>query len=386
MDTLRKKNFKALIAVFLFIFISSSLLFASGERAGEKPTLSIICFAGYAEPAWVEPFEEKYDCTVNVTYAGTVEEHFTKVKAAPDEYNIVSNDSGRIQMYYDAGLIQEIDTSKLSNYSKIGEFFREHSYAQVIKGKKFHVPITWGAQFMTINTAKIPQDILKRHISADGRSVSYDILTDPDTKNLTAFFDEPANIWSIAAIHIGLDSLGAKDPFNFPTEAAWESVSQRLLEWKRNARTYTVGMDSELGVLMNEDALVSLGGNDAPEALAFEDAGVSDNFTAFPGTEGTICWIDGWVITKPTTGDSLDLALKYIDYMIGDQGQAELADLVGFGIVNPAGAKGSNPIIMKHSPWYGEKISDFPVPLYIMLAEEDPGRRVTDWAKIKAMP
>jgi hypothetical protein len=71
--------------------------------------------------------------------------------------------------------------------------------------------------------------------------------------------------------------------------------------------------------------------------------------------------------------------------MIGDQGQAELADLVGFGIVNPAGASGSNPIIMAHSPWYGEKISDFPVPLYIMLAEEDPGRRVTDWQKIKAM-
>ena len=92
-----KKSLKILMVVFLVFTVSGVVLFA--ERGGEgEAVLNIICFAGYAEPAWVEPFEEKYDCTVNVTYAGTVEEHFTKVKAAPDEYHIVSNDSGCIMM------------------------------------------------------------------------------------------------------------------------------------------------------------------------------------------------------------------------------------------------------------------------------------------------
>jgi len=49
-------------------------------------------------------------------------------------------------MYYDAGLIQPIETSKLTNYNKVGKFFREHPYAEVEPGKKFHVPITWGTQ------------------------------------------------------------------------------------------------------------------------------------------------------------------------------------------------------------------------------------------------
>jgi putative spermidine/putrescine transport system substrate-binding protein/spermidine/putrescine transport system substrate-binding protein len=166
-----RKSISVTFVVFTIILICGLVFVAAkGERG--KPTLSILCFQGYAEPAWVEPFEEKYNCEVNVTYAGTVEEHFTKTKAATDEYNIVSNDSGRVLMYYDAGLIQAIDTSKLSNYSKVGEYFREHPYAQVETGKKFHVPITWGDQDITINTSKISPGQLAPYLSSDGKSVS----------------------------------------------------------------------------------------------------------------------------------------------------------------------------------------------------------------------
>ena len=374
-----RKSISVTFVVFMIILICGLVfLAAKGERG--KPTLSILCFQGYAEPAWVEPFEEKYNCEVNVTYAGTVEEHFTKTKAATDEYNIVSNDSGRVLMYYDAGLIQAIDTSKLSNYSKVGEYFREHPYAQVEAGKKFQVPITWGDQDITINTSKISPEQLAPYLSPDGKSVSLDILIAPEFKGKTAFFDESTNVVQIAAIHLGI-----KTPTNFGP-GDWDRVADRLLEWKRNARTFTTGLDSEFGVIAGEDALILLGGNNAPLNIKLEEAGIRDNYTQYLMTEGTICWIDGWVITKPTSGDSLDLALKYIDYMIGDQGQAELAELVGFGIVNVGGKSAYTETVMDAVWWYGQDISEFPVPLYIMVAEEDPGRRVELWNKVKATP
>ncbi len=374
-----RKSISVTFVVFTIILICGLVLLASGGKKG-KPTLSILCFQGYAEPAWVEPFEEKYNAEVNVTYAGTVEEHFTKTKAAPDEYNIVSNDSGRVLMYYDAGLIQAIDTSKLSNYSKVGEYFREHPYAQVEAGKKFQVPITWGDQDITINTSKMSPEQLAPYLSPDGKSVSLDILIAPEFKGKTAFFDESTNVVQIAAIHLGI-----KTPTNFGP-GDWDRVADRLLEWKRNARTFTTGLDSEFGVIAGEDALILLGGNNAPLNIKLEEAGIRDNYTQYLMTEGTICWIDGWVITKPTSGDSLDLALKYIDYMIGDQGQAELAELVGFGIVNVGGKNAYTETVMDAVWWYGQDISEFPVPLYIMVAEEDPGRRVELWNKVKATP
>lgn len=118
--------------------------------------------------------------------------------------------------------------------------------------------------------------------------------------------------------------------------------------------------------------------------MQFEDMGLGDQFAAFLPTEGTICWIDGWVITKPTQGESLDLALKYIDYMIGEQGQTELANLIGYGVVNPNGSDGYPDIVFDKTPWYANPIEDFPVPLYVMVTEEDPQKRVDTWNEVKA--
>lgn len=367
-------------ALVLLVIFCVALLAGTEKDARAEDTLSIINFQGYSEEAWVKPFEEKYNCKVKITYAGTVEEHFTKVKAAPNEYNIVSIDSGRVQMYKDAGLIQAIDTSKLTNYSKIGEYFREHPYAKTETGEKLHVPIVWGTQTITINTGQVPEEKLAKYLSPDKKTVSLDILTAPEFKGETAFFDESSNVVSISAIHVGI-----KTPFQF-SESDWEKVQQRLYEWKSNARTFTTGLDSEFGVLTGEDAYVLLGGNDALLNLRLEEAGLRENFTQFAMTEGTICWIDGWVITAPTEGRSLELALAYIDYMIGDQGQKELAELVGFGIVNPAGASGFNPVVLDSAWWYGKDIGEFPAPLYIMVPEEDPGKRVELWNRVKAMP
>ena len=378
---LRKKRRISLVAVTVVIVMLSGLALFAGKGGGDgKATLSILCFQGYAEPSWVEPFEEEYDCEVKVTYAGTVEEHFTKTKAAPEEYNIISNDSGRVQMYYDAGLIQAIDTSKLKNYNKVGEFFREHPYAQVEKGKKFHVPITWGTQTITINTEKVPADMLRPYLSADGKTVSLDILIAPEAKGYTAFFDESTNVTQIAAIHLGI-----VPPTQF-SGSDWDRVADRLYEWKSNARTFTTGFDSEFAVMTGEEAYILLGGNDAFLNVELENAGVRESFTQYPMTEGTINWIDGWVITKPTSGASLDLALKYIDYMIGDDGQGDLAELIGFGIVNPGGKGRYNPAAIESCWWYGMNVADVPFPLYVMVPEEDPGKRVELWNKVKARP
>jgi spermidine/putrescine-binding protein len=128
-----------------------------------------------------------------------------------------------------------------------------------------------------------------------------------------------------------------------------------------------------------------LGGNDALLNMKLEEAGIRKDFKQFAMTEGTICWIDGWVITKPTSGASLDLANKYIDAMIGDQVQNELAKLIGFGIVNPAGGGGFSSVI-KDSTWWYLDIKSFPSRLEIMVPEEDPNKRVQLWNKVKAMP
>lgn len=370
-----KKLSVLLLALCLVVLFSIP---AMAEKEGG--TLSILCFYGYADDSWVKPFEEKYNAEVKITYAGTVEEHFTKTKAAPGQYNIVSNDSGRVQMYYDAGLIQPIDVSKLKNYPKIGKYFRDHPYAEVEPGKKFHVPICWGDQDFIVNTAVVG-DRLKPYLTDIGgghQSLSYRVMKAPQFKDMVTMFDESTNVTSMSAI-----AAGVADPFNL-SEADYEAMINELSLWAKNSRQFTLGFDSEKAILTGEDAYISITGNNAIEANALVEEGVGDKFAHYLPTEGTIAWIDGWVITKPTKGKSLDLALKYIDYMIGDEGQTLLAEKVGFGIVNPAGAPGYTDAVKERTWWYGGSIDDFPVPLYVMVTEEDPERRVNTWLEIKA--
>jgi spermidine/putrescine-binding protein len=262
----------------------------------------------------------------------------------------------------------------------VGKFFREHPCNDFLPGRKVHVPIVWGTQTMTLNTAKLPKDKLAKYLSPDKKTVSLDILTAPEFKGKSAFFDETTNVACISAIQVGV-----KDPFNFGPDD-WGKVQNKLLQWKRNARTFTTGLDSEFSVLSSEDALIVLCGNDDLLNIKLAEAGIQKNFTQYAMTQGTTCWLDGWVITKPTKGRSYELVVKYIDYMIRDKGQTELARLVGFGIVNPAGASGFNQAVLSSCYWYGKDISRFPAPLYIMMAEEDPGRRVEMWNKVKATP
>jgi len=365
--------------IALAVAIAASLALA-GCKAAEPAAMSLMAFAGYAEDAWVKPFEEANKCTVKINYSGQVDEMFNKVKSAPNEYNIVSIDPGRILWYKDAGLLQPIDVKKLTNYSKMGAFFREHPYNKLLGGGvSYHVPIVWGTQTITVNTAKVPKAKLDKYVNWDKKTISYDIFTAPEFKGQTAFFDESTNVTSCSAM-----ALGIENPFKF-AEEDFAKVADLLYKWKKNARTFTTGLDSEFSVLTSEDAYFVLGGNDALLNIKLQEAGVRKNFTQFVPDPGTICWIDGWVITAPTKGKSLELAYKYIDLMIGDQVQKQLANLIGYGIVNPAGGDAFSEVVKDSCYWYLD-IAKFPNKLAIMVPEEDTARRVELWNAVKAKP
>ena len=105
----------------------------------------------------MKPFEQKYGCTVKISYAGTVEEMFSKVKAAPNEYNIVSVSPAKSRCTgrrascsrwtrRSSPIIRRWPLSSASiRYNK-----------NLGGGTTYHIPIVWGTQTITVNTDKIP--------------------------------------------------------------------------------------------------------------------------------------------------------------------------------------------------------------------------------------
>ncbi len=342
------------------------------------PVLSIFCFQGYTEPAWVKDFEEEHGCKIRITYTSTIEEMFARTSEAPEAFHLLSLDAGRVRMYTQAALLQPIDTTRLTNYDAIRAFFRTHPLSRGPDGAAMHVPFVWGTQTLTVNTKRLPEGVLKKHLGPDGRSVSLDILTDPRLKGHTAFFDEAANVFAVAAIHEGVD-----DPHELSTEQLGR-VEKRIRSWMTNAAEFTTGIYAELNALASGRVWVLLGGNDAFLNVRLAQAGIADNFAQYPATEGTYCWIDGWVITRPTRGRALALAYRYIDRLIGLEGQRQLVQTIGFGPVTEDDSLVIPEVLRRSTPWYAAPIDSFPTPLVIMAPEEAPLRRVEKWQALKA--
>lgn len=325
--------------------------------------LRIICFQGYAEPQWVKPFEKKYNCKVKVSYGGTVAEIFTKAAAGGINYDVVSIDSGSIRRYFDAGLIQPIDVSKLDNIDKVAAYFRESGY-NIINGKIFHIPMCWGYNVPVYNkgmVGKLPD--------------TWGVLWDPKYKGKVSVTDEANNNVIMTALY-----LGFKDPYNL-TEGQFKEVEKWLLRLKANCRTFTTGYDSEKITMAQGDTAISVSGYVSGLYLYLRDKCHMNVDIVIP-YEGVYTWIDGWVILKKSPNP--DLAHKWVNWMIGDYAQKELAKFIGFGAVNPAAKPVYDPDIVKKLHF--DNIDAVKVPLNIMRNPENFRKRVELWNKVKATP
>jgi len=339
--------------------------------------LSIFCFQGYTEPDWVEAFERDHACRVRVTYTSTIEEMFEETAAAPEAFHLISVDSGRVRLYEQSGLIQPIPVERIPHYRDLDPYFRSHPFGLSEDGESvLHVPFVWGTQTLVINCEQVTADILDSYLAEDGFSISMDLLLDPAVRGRTALFDEAANVFAVAAMHCGVP-----DPHHL-SEAEWPMVENRIRELAAAAATFTTGIDSEFSALSGGEVWVLLGGNDALLARQLDRAGIADSFLQLPLTEGTHCWIDGWSVTCSTRGETLDLALAWIDRMISEEGQKQLVRATGFG---PASSRLIGGAVAGSGlPWYQRPLADFPGRLVLMSTEEDAVRRVNAWKRIKA--
>jgi len=323
--------------------------------------VNILCFQGYTEPAWVEPFEAEYGVTVNMTYAGTVEEMFTKAAAGGTVYDLVSIDCGAVQRYFDAGLIQPIDVSLIPNYDKLSQFFKDADY-KVIDGDTYQIPMCWGSNNLVYNVDEMP-DIEQ----------SWEVLWDPKYKDLVSVTDEANNNVVVAAI-----SLGFEDPYNL-TDEQFEAVKERLLEIAKNCRTFSNGYDNEIQLLSTGETVGSVSGYDSGLVMTLRDE-YGMNVGRLMPKEGIYAWIDGWVLLKDAANP--ETAHKYMDWMLSDASQIALAEAMSFGAVTPAAKDALDPDVVALTSY--DNIDNVPVPVFVMKTPEDVERRVDLWNEVKA--
>jgi putative spermidine/putrescine transport system substrate-binding protein/spermidine/putrescine transport system substrate-binding protein len=300
------------------LFAALGLTSALGPTIGRNPALAqsneltMIVWEGYTSESFTVPWEEANDVTVEATFAGTGDEMFAAMQGSGGTtYDMVSASSDLPQRLYDAGLLMEIDSSKLTNYPDLYEQFQRPPYI-TFDDKLYGVNFAWGPTIILFNPDEVAET-----------PTSWNALLDEQYAGKITTWNYPLQIAQYALL---LDPK-PEDPFLLDDEQLAQ-VKDILVRQRPLVRKYW-DLGGEIAELfLNGEVVISDGWSWITLQIRDSEGSVAE---ATP-EEGVTGWSDSWCISNKAPNP--ELALKWADYMIGPEGQMGVIENLNYSITN----------------------------------------------------
>jgi spermidine/putrescine-binding protein len=300
------------------LFAALGLTAALGPAIGRSPALAqsneltMIIWEGYASDSFTIPWEEANDANVEATFAGTGDEMFAAMQGSGGTtYDMVSASSDLPQRLYDAGLLMEIDTSKLTNYADLYEQFQRPPYI-TFNDKLYGVNFAWGPTLMLYNPDVVAET-----------PTSWNALLDEQYSGKITTQNYPLQIAQYALL---LDPK-PEDPFLLDDEQLAQ-VKDILVRQRPLVRKYWDLGGEVAELFLNGEVVIGDGWSWITLQIQDSDGTVAE---ATP-EEGVTGWSDSWCISNKAANP--ELALNWADYMIGPEGQKGVIENLNYSITN----------------------------------------------------
>jgi spermidine/putrescine-binding protein len=300
------------------LFAALGLTAALGPAIGRNPALAqsneltMIVWEGYTSDSFTIPWEEANDVNVEATFAGTGDEMFAAMQGSGGTtYDMVSASSDLPQRLYDAGLLMEIDSSKLTNYPDLYEQFQRPPYI-TFDDKLYGVNFSWGPTIILYNPDEVTEE-----------PTSWNALLDEKYSGKITTWNYPLQIAQYALL---LDPK-PEDPFLLDDEQLAQ-VKDILVRQRPLVRKYW-DLGGEIAQLfLSGEVVISDGWSWITLQIQDSEGSVAE---ATP-EEGVTGWSDSWCISNKAANP--ELALKWADYMIGPEGQLGVIENLNYSITN----------------------------------------------------
>ena len=223
---------------------------AAPVASGAETTLNMLTWQGYHDQAWLDECQQKTGVTVNAVNVGSPDEMFAKLKASPDQWDLVLATSGWFNKYVQENLLFPIEESKVTALStmKLGFPWKD---ATTVDGKNYGVLYNWGDQALAWIPDAMPTDAsLKQYEGADGNPNDWNILWDPAFKGKVSVFDDPTSVLPMIAL-----AAGVKDPYNW-SEADYAAVKAKLNALRPQLKRLTSGYDDQTNQFATGEAIL----------------------------------------------------------------------------------------------------------------------------------
>ena len=273
-------------------------------------TINALCWEGYTDPAWTKDFTKETGVKVKSTFIGSNDELVTKLRGAPDQYDLVSPSSDTTSILIDAGQVQPVDLNAVPNAKTTFDFFRT-AKAVNVDGKLYGVPVAWGFIPLIFNSGEISQE-----------PTSWEDLYDANYKDKVSVWQDIALIYTTAI------QLGYKNVYTLSDEQL-SKIKAKLLELKPNIRKYWTTAGELANLMASKEAIIGMSfGGVSITQLQAENVPAKEIIP----TEGATSWFDNWMI--PAKAPNAEAALAYINYFHKPDVQKEFAKITSYGITN----------------------------------------------------
>lgn len=256
-------------------------------KADSGKTMNLLAWEGIESDA-IEELENLTGYKINYTPFMTLEEMMTKSTSNSVQYDAAMCSDYIIEALLAQNELEEIDTSKISNYEKIGAEFLSPSYDP---DDKWSVPYSGGQIGIMINRDKVTTDI---HSYAD--------LWKPELAGQIAFTSDMRMAMSIANLVNGND-------FNAADEAQILAAKNKLTELLPNVVSFEY-MGTKPMLSGDVNILVT------SSSAAYKVAKEPGNWEYVYPEEGMHRYMDSYVIPK---GANMDAAYAFINAVISKE-------------------------------------------------------------------
>jgi spermidine/putrescine transport system substrate-binding protein len=278
------------------------------KAAGDE--VIYFTWEGYNDPGFHPAYTAKYKAEPEGPVFGDAEEALTKVRSG-FKVDMVHPCNLDLKRWTEAGILQAIDTTRLTNWENLFGSLKKLPYAQDDKGQQFFVPVDWG------NTS-----ILYRPDLFDAKEESWTMLWDERYSGQLSMSADATEAVPIAGI-----VAGAKNPFNM-TDEELAKAKALLVKQKPLMRFYWDSNSTVEQALASGELVASTGWNSS--VVTLKSQGVNVKF-ANP-KEGIMSYCCGLVLTKDAPHP--EKAYDLINAMTAPEAGKWLIETQGYGHSN----------------------------------------------------
>ena len=278
---------------------------SAGEQGGAASSeLNIFMWGDYIDENMIADFEAANNCKINLSYMSDNADSINKLTAgAGDEYDLIMTCDAYMDSLIAGGYLEQINTANIPNTANLNEAYWV--------AKDYCVPYLMNYIYVIYDTETCPIEI-----------TCYNDLIDPALKGQIGSVDGARNIFPIALVALGYDP-------NSTNEQEIAEAYEWLVKYNDNVKAYG---NVEKNIATGEISVGFTYDGNASWAMSETEPGriaIAD-FDEDPIQLG----MDLFVI--PKGAKHIDLAEKFLDYMLVPEVMAANLDLYPYSCPNDA--------------------------------------------------